>query len=77
MVLAMRVVSVDDELPDGALLVHNHYCSLDPAMRGWLKDAPSYMPPIPLNDAIRPVSIGRVAASRKSGTADSGRHLNL
>lgn len=52
------------DLPDGALLVHNHYCSLDPAMRGWLKDAPSYMPPIPLNDAFRAVSIGRVAASR-------------
>jgi len=53
------------EPPDGALLVHNHYCSLDPAMRGWLKDAPSYMPPIPLNDALRAVSIGRVAASRQ------------
>ena len=53
------------ELPHGALLVHNHYCSLDPAIRGWLKDAPSYMPPIALDDAIRVVSIGRVAASRQ------------
>ncbi len=53
------------ELPDGALLVQNHYCSLDPAIRGWLKDAPSYMPPIALDDAIRVVSIGRVAASRQ------------
>ncbi len=49
---------------DGAVLVHNHYCSLDPAMRGWLNDAPSYMPPIALNDPVRAVSIGRVAASR-------------
>ena len=53
------------ELPDGALLVQNHYCSLDPAIRGWLKDAPSYMPPIALDDAIRVVGIGRVAASRQ------------
>src|SRR5260370_35393820 len=53
------------ELADGALLVENQYCSLDPAIRGWLKDAPSYMPPIALDDAIRVVSIGRVAASRQ------------
>jgi NADPH-dependent curcumin reductase CurA len=41
-----------------------HYCSLDPAIRGWLVDEPSYLPPIALNDPVRAVSIGRIAQSR-------------
>lgn len=49
---------------DGMVLVRNEYCSLDPAMRGWLEDAPSYIPPIPLDAPMRSVAIGRVAASR-------------
>ena len=29
------------ELADGQFLIRNHYASLDPAMRGWMDDAPS------------------------------------
>lgn len=49
---------------EGEFVVRTVYASLDPAMRGWLDDAPSYMPPIPLGDAVRASVVGRVAASR-------------
>src|SRR5512134_3466287 len=49
---------------DGMILVRNEYCSLDPAMRGWLEDAPSYIEPIALDAPLRSIAIGRVAASR-------------
>lgn len=52
------------ELADGQFLVRNHYASLDPAMRGWMDDKPSYMPPIRLGDPIRASTIGVVARSR-------------
>ena len=49
---------------DRAILVRNHFCSLDPAIRGWLEDVPSYMPPIALNDPVRAITVGRVVTSR-------------
>ena len=58
---------VEEAIPkpgDGAILVRNHLCSLDPGIRGWLEDAPSYIPPIALNDAIRAITVGRIAMSR-------------
>lgn len=55
------------ELNDGEFLIRNHYASLDPAIRGWLDDAPSYLPPVALGDAVRASTIGRVEASRAEG----------
>lgn len=43
--------------------MRNHYCSLDPAQRGWMDDAPSYMPPIALGDSVRATCIGVVHSS--------------
>ena len=51
-------------LQEGQFLLRNHYASLDPAMRGWMDDAPSYMPPIRLGDPVRAATIGVVAQSR-------------
>lgn len=50
-------------LAPGEVLVRNVYASLDPAIRGWLDDAPSYMPPVPLGDAVRATTVGTVADS--------------
>ena len=58
---------VEEAVPtpaDGEFVVRTVYASLDPAMRGWLDDAPSYMPPIPLGDAMRASTVGRVVESR-------------
>lgn len=54
-------------LADGQFLIRNHYASLDPAMRGWLDDAPSYMPPVPLGAPVRASTVGVVADSRNPG----------
>lgn len=50
-------------VPAGGLVVRNHYCSLDPAQRGWMDDVPSYMPPIALGDPVRASTVGVVHAS--------------
>lgn len=50
--------------PQGGMVVRNHFISLDPAQRGWMDDAPSYMPPIALGDAVRATTVGRVHESR-------------
>ncbi len=51
------------DLPPGAILVRNRFASLDPAQRGWMDDAPSYMPPIALGDPVRATTVGVVEAS--------------
>ena len=57
------------ELAPGQFLIRNHYASLDPAMRGWMDDADSYMPPIPLGAAVRASTVGVVESSRADGFA--------
>ena len=54
------------EAPEGGFVVRNCYASLDPAQRGWMDDAPSYMPPIPLGAPVRASTIGLVSASKSS-----------
>ncbi len=49
---------------DGEVVVEVRYISLDPAMRGWMNDARSYLPPVALGDVMRAGGVGRVAASR-------------
>lgn len=49
--------------PAGGFVIRNHFASLDPAQRGWMDDAPSYMPPIPLGDAVRATTVGVVHSS--------------
>ena len=58
------------ELQDGEILVRNVFASLDPAIRGWLDDVPSYLPPVPLGAAVHATTVGRVAASRNAEFAD-------
>ena len=47
----------------GEMVVKQHYVSLDPAMRGWMNDARSYIPPVPLGGVMRAGSVGQVIAS--------------
>lgn len=48
---------------EGEVVVEMKYISLDPAMRGWMDDRPSYVPPIELGAVIRAVGVGQVVAS--------------
>jgi NADPH-dependent curcumin reductase len=45
------------------VLVRNLILSLDPAMRGWMTDRKSYMPPVPLDGPMRGATISKVVAS--------------
>lgn len=63
-------------LKDGEVLFQTLYLSLDPAMRGWLNDKRSYVPPVQIGEKMRGVGIGIVKASKSSkfpvGTLVSG-----
>ncbi|MEN8821395.1 MAG: NADP-dependent oxidoreductase [Abyssibacter sp.] len=48
---------------EGELLVRNLYISLDPAMRGWLNEGKSYVPPVGIGEVMRAMSVARVVAS--------------
>ncbi|MEU5383492.1 MULTISPECIES: NADP-dependent oxidoreductase [Kitasatospora] len=48
---------------DGWFLGRTRYLSLDPAMRGWLDDRPSYLPPVGLGEVMRAGSILEVVES--------------
>lgn len=54
-------------LKDGQILFQTLYLSLDPAMRGWLNDTRSYIPPVQIGAVMRGGgSTGRVIASKSS-----------
>ena len=55
------------EVPEGGFVIRNYFASLDPAQRGWMDDAESYLPPIPLGDPVRATTVGIVHASNNSG----------
>ena len=48
------------ELQEGEILIEHHYLSLDPAMRGWMSDTKSYIPPVEINGVMRAGSVGKV-----------------
>ncbi|MFA5120116.1 NADP-dependent oxidoreductase [Zavarzinia sp.] len=51
----------------GEILVEVLYLSLDPAMRGWMNEGKSYVPPVALGAVMRALGIGRVIASGDPG----------
>jgi NADPH-dependent curcumin reductase CurA len=54
---------------DGEVLVKVLYLSLDPAMRGWMKEGKSYVPPVGLGEVMRAGAVGRVIASQSPDIA--------
>lgn len=54
---------------DGEVLVKILYLSMDPAMRGWMNDARSYIAPVGVGDVMRALAAGRVVASNHPGLA--------
>ncbi|KAK7422829.1 hypothetical protein QQX98_001391 [Neonectria punicea] len=59
-----------DELKDGQILVETLYLSLDPAMRGWLRDVRSYLPPVKIGETMRGSTVCRVLASKSKQAAE-------
>lgn len=52
------------DIVDGEILVKVLYLSLDPAMRGWMNDARSYIRPVAIGEVMRAGGIGKVIASK-------------
>ncbi|MBZ0218591.1 MAG: NADP-dependent oxidoreductase [Fimbriimonadaceae bacterium] len=52
------------DLQDGEIRVKVKFISLDPAMRGWMAEGKSYVPPVPLGDVMRAITAGVVEESR-------------
>jgi NADPH-dependent curcumin reductase CurA len=52
------------EPADGQVLVKVLQLSLDPAMRGWMNEGRSYIPPVGIGEVMRAIGIGRVEASK-------------
>jgi NADPH-dependent curcumin reductase CurA len=61
---------VEEELPalnDGEALVRTEWISVDPTNRGWISDAPGYLPPVAIGETMRALGLGRVIKSRHPG----------
>jgi len=54
------------ELASDAALIRTLYLSFDPTQRGWLNDAPSYMPPVRIGEPMRAFGLGQVIASSRA-----------
>jgi len=57
------------EPAEGGVLVQTLSLSLDPAMRGWMNEGKSYIPPVEIGAVMRAGGIGRVTASRNPAFA--------
>ena len=51
----------------GEFRVKIAYISLDPAMRGWMSEGRSYVPPVALGEVMRAYAVGTVEASNNPG----------
>jgi hypothetical protein len=69
-----HVSEPEQEPGEGQFAARTLAVSLDPAMRGWLDDRPSYLPPVKLGAVMRANSVVEVTASNHPDYAP-GDHL--
>jgi NADPH-dependent curcumin reductase CurA len=55
---------------EGEALVEVQMLSLDPAMRGWMRDTRSYVPPVGIGEVMRAIGVGKVLESRSEKVAE-------
>ncbi|MGO9751474.1 MAG: NADP-dependent oxidoreductase [Solirubrobacteraceae bacterium] len=58
---------VEEAIPEirvGEALVRTQWISLDPTNRGWIREEPTYLPPVAIGEVMRALGLGRVVASR-------------
>jgi NADPH-dependent curcumin reductase CurA len=54
------------EPPEGGVTLKTLALSLDPAMRGWMNDGKSYIPPVAIGEVMRAGGVGVVIASKNA-----------
>ncbi|KAF8520503.1 hypothetical protein JB92DRAFT_2894758 [Gautieria morchelliformis] len=67
---AVKSVPIPEQLASGDVLVRVNWLSLDPAMRGWLRDTRSYVPPVQIGEKMRAQGLGTVV--KGSGSIHAG-----
>ncbi|MFZ0146410.1 MAG: NADP-dependent oxidoreductase [Candidatus Sulfotelmatobacter sp.] len=63
------------ELREGELLIRVLFISLDPAMRGWMNQSRSYVPPVGIGEVMRALALGQVVASKNPNFV-VGKHVS-
>jgi len=53
-----------EDCPEGSLIIEQHFISLDPAMRGWMRNVKSYIAPVGVGEVMRSGSVGKVVKSK-------------
>ena len=51
------------EIEDGQALVRTEWISIDRTNRAWIRDVPTYLPPVAIGEVMRGLGLGRVVAS--------------
>ena len=51
------------DLAAGEVLLKTLYLGYDPAMRGWMDDVPSYLPPVAIGEPMRASTVSQVVQS--------------
>ena len=70
---------IEEKLPDlleGEILIEHEYISLDPAMRGWMNEARSYIKPIEIGEVMRAGSVGKVIKKSGKTRFNIGDHVS-
>jgi NADPH-dependent curcumin reductase CurA len=67
-----EVLPLDLEPKDAQVLVKVNWLSLDPAMRGWLRDARSYIPPVQIGEVMRATGLGTVVKTGSGSQFEKG-----
>lgn len=62
---------------EGEVVVRNVYLAFEPAMRGWIEDVKSYLPPVAIGEVMRASAAGVVVASKAPGYAVGDRVSGL
>lgn len=64
------------EIDEGEILIKQHYISLDPAMRGWIRPGRSYIEPVEVGAVMRAGTLGEVIKSRNHAKFKEGDLLS-
>jgi hypothetical protein len=65
------------DLREGEIAIETKFVSLDPAMRGWMSEGKSYVPPVELGAVMRAYAAGHVVASRDANFAAGDAVIGL
>ena len=63
---------IESPVPEPAedeVVVRNCYLAFEPAMRGWIEDVKSYLPPVGIGEVMRASAVGQIVASNRDDYA--------